>query len=219
MTDSTDRIPVDRPSSLDSATVYIRQGVDDGQRGDATRLYCEAFAEKLMPFLGKLDRSMAFLSRYVAVDRACVAELDGRVVGVAGYKQGGRGLFEPSFAGFWQEYGWSAPLRYLGLALLERREEPECLLMDGIAVDASLRGHGIGTKLLRAIEEKALSRGCRTIRLDVIDTNPGARRLYERFGFEAEKTTGVGIFRMFFSFESSTTMTKRIGAPSNMGQH
>lgn len=211
----TDQTPVEGSHPIDSTSVLIKQGVADGQRGSATRLYCEAFAEKLTPFLGRLDRSVAFLSRYVAIDRACVAELDGRIVGVAGYKQNGRGLFEPSFAGFWREYGMSAPLRYLGLALLERREEPGCLLMDGIAVDATMRGHGIGTKLLRAIEAQAQSMGCKSIRLDVIDTNPGARRLYERFGFKAGKTTGVGIFRLVFSFESSTTMTKQIGAPPN----
>jgi len=211
----TERTPVDETPPIDGTSVLIKQGVADGQRSSATRLYCEAFAEKLSPFLGRLDRSIAFLSKYVAIDRACVAELDGEIVGVAGYKQNGRGLFEPSFAGFWREYGLSAPLRYLGLALLERREEPDCLLMDGIAVDATLRGHGIGTKLLQAIEAQARSRGCKSIRLDVIDTNPGARRLYERFGFEAGKTTGVGIFGLIFSFKSSTTMTKRISVQAD----
>lgn len=210
MPEPTDEHPHDGSTTVDGTSVIIRQGVANAQRGNATLLYCQAFAEKLSPFLGQLDRSIAFLSRYVVLDRACVAELDGRIVGVAGFKQDGRGLFEPSFAGFWREYGLSAPLRYIGLALLERTEEPDCLLMDGIAVDASVRGHGIGTRLLQAIETHARSCGCKSIRLDVIDTNPGARRLYERFGFQAGKTTGIGIFRLMFSFRSSTTMIKRI---------
>jgi len=52
----------------------------------------------------------------------------------------------------------------------------------GILVDRLHRGSGIGTELLR----DAL-RQCRgkfeIVRLSVFATNPGARRLYERFGF------------------------------------
>ena len=98
-----------------------------------------------------------------------------------------------------------------GLALLERRERPDCLLMDGIAVRDDQRGAGIGTRLLEALESHARDLGKTSIRLDVIDTNPGARRLYERFGFVATATSGVGPFGALFSFRQSTTMIKSVG--------
>ena len=44
------------------------------------------------------------------------------------------------------------------------------------------------------------------IRLDVIDTNPDARRLYERLGFVAERTNNFEGLRPVLGFGASTTM-------------
>ena len=115
-------------------------------------------------------------------DRAFVAFLEGAVVGIAGFKIAGKGLFEPSLKTFVHEYGLSSPFRHLGLALLERREPGTCLLMDGIAVAGQMRGKGIGSRLISAVEDYAIRSGKNSIRLDVVDTNPNARRLYERIG-------------------------------------
>lgn len=194
--------------------ITIRLGVPEDQIEAATALYCEAFREKLVPFLGPVERAARFLSQGLVPERAFVALDRGAVVGLAGFKQAKKGLFEPSVGRFFQEYGWSAPLRLLGLALLERDEEPGCLLMDGIAVAASARGQGIGTRLLEAIEAHARASGSDAIRLDVIDSNPGARRLYERFGFEARETTDIGPFRLLFPFKRSTEMRKDLAAAS-----
>ena len=68
----------------------------------------------------------------------------------------------------------------LVLALFHRKLTAGQLLMDGIAVSPKMRGRGIGTKLLRRLEQYARNEGYESLRLDVIDTNPAARRLYER---------------------------------------
>jgi ribosomal protein S18 acetylase RimI-like enzyme len=66
---------------------------------------------------------------------------------------------------------------------------------DGIAilvaasVRPDLRGLGIGTELMRAAELLAHERGRRAIVLGVEDSNPAARRLYGRLGYEV---VGVG---------------------------
>jgi len=190
--------------------ISIRLGVPQSRFAQATRLYCDAFREKLSPFLGPIERAAQFLAMGLNSDRAFVALRDGDVVGIAGFKLSNAGLFEPSVGQFWREYKFSAPVRMLGLALLEREEVADCLLMDGIAVRDDARGKGIGTRLLRAIEGHARSLGKHSIRLDVIDTNPGARRLYERFGFRAGETSGVGPYRVLFRFRSATTMRKLI---------
>ncbi len=157
--------------------IEIRQGFPAHINDAAARLYCEAFRAKLTPFLGPLDRAASFLGRSIVPDRSFVALKDDALLGIAGFKVDGHGLFEPGVRDFFREYGLTAPVRMLGLALLDREEEPDCLLMDGIAVDEAARGQGVGTLLLQAIENHARNLGKTTVRLDVIDTNPGARRL------------------------------------------
>lgn len=192
--------------------VLIKYTVPASLVSEASVLYCQAFIDKLAPFLGAGDRAASFLAASLVPERAFVALRNGALLGIAGFKLDGRGLFAPTLAQFRQEYGVSGLLRLAGLAMVERREHPDILLMDGIAVAEDARGMGIGTRLLQAVGALARTHRKQSVRLDVIDTNTGARRLYERFGFRAQETTGVGVFRLLFPFHSSTRMTKIVGA-------
>ena len=49
--------------------------------------------------------------------------------------------------------------------------------MDGIVVAPDARGQGIGSELLRRVVAFARDSGFKQVRLDVVDTNPGARCL------------------------------------------
>lgn len=55
-----------------------------------------------------------------------------------------------------------------------------------LGVRASCRGQGVGGKLLTRVEEKARELGCCKLTLEVHNDNDGARRLYNRLGFEAD---------------------------------
>jgi ribosomal protein S18 acetylase RimI-like enzyme len=57
----------------------------------------------------------------------------------------------------------------------------------GFRIKKDYRNFGIGSYLLRFVEENLVIRGYRTISLNVSQQNRGARRLYERFGY---KVTG-----------------------------
>ena len=78
--------------------------------------------------------------------------------------------------------------------------------MDGIFVTKEARGLGLGTALLRAVKGEALKRGCGEVRLDVIDNNPRARKLYEREGFVAGNVQSLGPLKHLFGFSSATEM-------------
>jgi len=67
--------------------------------------------------------------------------------------------------------------------------------MNEIVVDPNERGQGIGTRLPEELASYAEQNGYDTIRLDVIDTNPGARRKYERNDFAVGKTEHFGYLR------------------------
>jgi ribosomal protein S18 acetylase RimI-like enzyme len=56
----------------------------------------------------------------------------------------------------------------------------------GLAVDPAAQGRGVGRALVEALAEEAEARGARRLTLRVFAPNEGARRLYERCGFEVE---------------------------------
>jgi ribosomal protein S18 acetylase RimI-like enzyme len=60
------------------------------------------------------------------------------------------------------------------------------VLIRGLAVAPSFQRRGVGRALLAAAEAAARERGARKITLRVLGTNPGARALYEGYGFVVE---------------------------------
>jgi ribosomal-protein-alanine N-acetyltransferase len=52
-----------------------------------------------------------------------------------------------------------------------------------VAVDPAWHRHGIGTRLVLALHDAAVARGCTGLTLEVRVSNTGAQELYRRFGF------------------------------------
>lgn len=82
-------------------------------------------------------------------------------------------------------------------ALTERQSEEYCeiswqtgandnevAVIHLLAVAPSQQGRGLATKTLNAICQMAKHRGKKSLRLDAIETNVPAQRLYEKYGFE-----------------------------------
>lgn len=55
-----------------------------------------------------------------------------------------------------------------------------------IGIRAAFRGQGVGTELMRRLDEWARINGVKRLELTVMCTNSAARRLYEKQGFEVE---------------------------------
>ncbi|MCA1951401.1 MAG: GNAT family N-acetyltransferase [Hyphomicrobiales bacterium] len=176
----------------------------------AARLYVAAFLPMVTPIYGSEARAIAFLAEGLCDDRAFIATRGGRLLGIAGFKLEGRGVFHRPLGDFLASYGWTSPFRLALAMLLDRPETPGELLMDGIAVAPEARGQGIGTRLLAAICDHARMLGREAVRLDVIDTNPEARRLYLREGFVPGETIDLGPLRWILPFRQVTTMRKRV---------
>lgn len=192
--------------------VSISHGLPNSLREKAAALYWQAFGGKLGRVMGPEHRAHAYLSRVIRNDHAIVArDASGRLLGLAGFQTP-----QGSFAnGSWQDmravYGWLGLLWRLPLlALLSREVDNDRFLMDGLCVDRSARGLGVGTALMAAIEAEARARGYAQVRLDVIDANWRARALYERLGYTSIKTEKLGPLRYVFGFESAATMVKDV---------
>ena len=77
--------------------------------------------------------------------------------------------------------GWlGAMWAVWGTRMADHRPKADELYVDGIAVSPDARGLGIGTRLLHETAAIARTNGKEFVRLDVIDTTPRARALYER---------------------------------------
>ncbi|MBY0380861.1 MAG: GNAT family N-acetyltransferase [Xanthobacteraceae bacterium] len=55
--------------------------------------------------------------------------------------------------------------------------------VEGVRVDASLRGQHIGEKMMQAVMEISRRRGCRTLQLKTDKRRVDAHRFYKRLGF------------------------------------
>ena len=67
--------------------------------------------------------------------------------------------------------------------------------LDTLAVAASAQGHGIGTKLLTAVDAVARAHKAGKVSLNVDQQNPRARKLYERNGFIKRGELMIGSHR------------------------
>jgi ribosomal protein S18 acetylase RimI-like enzyme len=74
------------------------------------------------------------------------------------------------------------------LAYLKPDQDP---WLESLHVDSGLRGHGVGTLLMRSLSAHLKSRGHNTMRLGVIVGNHGAARLYQRLGAKLIDTAPV----------------------------
>lgn len=195
-----------------SSEVTLLPGLPEQLRGEAARLYWQAFGGKLGRIMGPTPRALAFFERVIRADQ-CLAAVDpsGGLVGIAGFKTP-----EGSFAGgTWADlcavYG---PIggRWRGfvLRLLARDVDNDRFLVDGIAVAPSQRGRGIGAALLKGLCHEARARGYREVRLDVVAENTRARALYDREGFRAVRTERLGLLRPLFGFSATITMVRSV---------
>lgn len=192
--------------------MQIAKGFVDAERPIIAALYWEAFGQKLGRALGPRDKALRFVAAKLDPSHAlCARDAKGTLLGVAGFKTFDGALVGGGFSDLAQVYGlWGGVWRNLLLTLLERDSEDRRFLMDGIFVSPAARSTGVGSRLLDAIAQEAAARGYAEVRLDVIDSNIRARRLYERRGFHAVGTQKMGPLALIFGFRSATTMVRRI---------
>ena len=195
-------------------TLTVSIGFSEAERPRAARLYWQAFGGKLGKVMGPSVKAIAFFDAVLDPEFALVArDGQGSMLGLAGFKTEAGGLVGGSFGQLAQVYGWfGAVWRGLLLSLLERKVKPGVFQMDGILVDAKARGQGVGTALLEAVTREAAARGLQRVQLDVIDTNPRARALYERVGFKVIGSEDTGPLRHVFGFSKATRMERVVAA-------
>jgi ribosomal protein S18 acetylase RimI-like enzyme len=183
-------------------------GFSETLRTDAAVIYDQAFGAKISLAIPDRDKRIALLAEWLLPNFAFAALMNDELVGLAGFHTPdgsltggvtGRSLLS--------KLGWIRGLWavYL-LSLYQRTPDDGQLVMDGIAVRGDMRGRGIGGQLLDQLTCYARENGYTRIRLDVIDTNPAARRLYERKGFQSVHTERFPFLKWYLGFGAATQM-------------
>ena len=190
-------------------SLTIRPGFAPQDRALVGHLYWQAFGGKLGRVMTPEIKALAFIDRVLRPDHALSAYDQETLLGVVGFKTPKGAFVGGGFSDLAAVYGPLGALWRAGvLHLLERDVENVRFLMDGLFVRPEARGQGVGTALIEAITREGAARGYAELRLDVIDTNPRAKALYERSGFRAVAVSDLGPLRHIFGFSSATTMVR-----------
>jgi ribosomal protein S18 acetylase RimI-like enzyme len=192
-------------------SVTITRSFTEDERVRVGFLYWEAFVRKLRSGFADEATGMAVVRAALRPENMLVARRGGDVVGVCGFYDAGTGAADLTWSRLRRTLSIPAALRArLVLSLLSRTNRPGSLVLDGICVDSSARGLGIGTALLSAATDHARQAGARTVRLSVVDGNPRAHALYERRGFVPVDSGSLGLLSPVYGFDGYTTMERAV---------
>ncbi len=96
---------------------------------------------------------------------------------------------------------------YRWLFQSEKLTDEGIIKLEMIATKTETRGKGVGTTLIHKMIEYAKRSEYNKITLEVVNTNPRAKALYERMGFTTYKHHHTGIFTRAFDFSGFDDMS------------
>lgn len=136
----------------------------------------------------QIDKAIRVIAKSINTDQVLVERQDGEIVGVATYQTKAKpiaiDISLPIFAAEFGKLSGSAKfICYKAYKFAQVKLTDEFLHLDLIAVAAAYRGQGIGHRLLAQVDEKAISLGKAYVELEVVGSNPKAKRLYNEWGY------------------------------------
>ena len=196
--------------NLDSH-IEIKLGIPEEFRHQAAIICYEGFRSQIEWLVGSQQKSMIkLLAHSLDSELGLTAQRQGQLVGFVGLQYENRPFFQFERSQCIQELGFLRGLLAFLLFSSATKSLPKEMFIAVLVVDASMRGKGIGTLLMQAVFEIAQQNQIQAVVLDVIDTNPDARRLYERLGFKPVRTLKYGYLQSLIGSSANTTMRKDV---------
>lgn len=148
-------------------------------------------------------------------DRIMLAVSNKSILGIAGLHYDKRNFTDTKYVTLRKHYNpVKSFIMYWMLRIMTPKLQKDTVRVDSLAVDKSCRGEGIGTKLIEGVIEFARQNGYGQVLLEVVDTNPKAKALYERMGFKVKKKVNFYFFTRRAGFSSEFIMVYKIAGNS-----
>ncbi|MHB1336796.1 MAG: GNAT family N-acetyltransferase [Candidatus Humimicrobiaceae bacterium] len=173
---------------MDRQKIKITDKISISQLDHAIEIYYCAFKRKIKALIKSKEKALAIYKKSLNADRVLYAVLDEKVVGIAGLHYDNKNFVEIKYKDLREYFN---PIFSYFVYFIYRKMSPELkndvIRIDSIAVDEDARGQGIGSILIEKVVEFAKDKGFKEVILEVVDTNPKAKKLYEKIGFNEKK--------------------------------
>ena len=200
---------------VDQNNIIITNIIKDEHKDKVARLYFQAFQLKfshLWLFTKDEEKAAIVLKDSIPYREGLYALSNNEVLGFVGLEKGNGYYTHLSFQGFKEAFGLlGAMWRYAAywiFRLFHPMHKNDVVHIDPIVVSDEARGMGIGTKLIEAVFEQAKRMRKKKVVLEVVDTNPMAKKLYEKLGFRVVKAEKLSFFTKDAGFEKVYHMEK-----------
>jgi ribosomal protein S18 acetylase RimI-like enzyme len=189
-------------------TVKLQLGVPKNQRIRVAKIYCENFQDKIKLIFGNNEKAKTLIASSIQDDRILVALIDDVVVGFAGLQYTKKSYLELKMNQIVRIYGLATLLVFLFIIIdFFNKPKSHQLHLDTLAITSEEQSKGIGTKLLKSTINNAKIKKFSQIKLEVIQTNSKAKKLYKRIGFKTAKVTKIPCpFNYLIGFRSFEEM-------------
>jgi ribosomal protein S18 acetylase RimI-like enzyme len=190
----------------------IFKGLPHSLVEEAVKIYYDAFSKKINPLVGNKEKAIPFIIQTTDFNACFYAVTDKRLLGIAGIQDKDNNFTRNiRLRELLKEFNLfrSLLIRYI-YGYKTSKVKKGVIRVDSIAVAAQARGMGIGTALLKEVFRYASDNGLENIKLEVVNTNPEARELYERLGFKAEKEVRYGFITRKAGFTSEFIMSRKV---------
>jgi len=197
--------------------ITITSTLSKQQQREVAEIFFSSFGRKLSSlwlFTQNEGKAVEVLCQSIDFKSGLYAIKDKEVMGFIGLETIGNNYTKLKFSILSKAFGFFGGLwRYLGYLVycaFHGKISKDEMHIDPIAVSEKARGLGIGTRLLDASFALAKSLGKKKIILEVIDTNPEAKKLYERKGFVVTEIEKTGFLTSLAGFTKVVHMRKVI---------
>ena len=171
----------------------IIKGLSKKYNSIVAELFLNALGDKFTPILGNKTQAKELLELSISPHNCFSAVCGSEMLGLLAFQINNTNFLSITLKRIFSVYGiMNGIIKAIGLSMLIHKSNSDEIYLEAIAVNESARGKGVGTQLINALFLFAKENNFKSITLQVIDTNPKAKELYERLGFFIVKKSRIG---------------------------